>query len=110
MFRHARTSENASFPKLVNTPPSNIHLGGSYRFRWKGMHMPMKDASIGMIKEIAAKKGLKPGRVRGTEEVQITKGNNPRVEIIDWIEFETILAKRGLTVRESGGFMKIMRK
>lgn len=74
------------------------------------MHMPMRDVSLDTIKEIASKKGLKPGRVRGTEELQITKGNNPRVAVIDWPEFEAILFKRGLTVRESGGFMKIMKR
>jgi hypothetical protein len=72
--------------------------------------MPMHDASLETIKEIAARKGLKPGKIKGTEEIQLTKGNNPRVEVIDWPEFEAILQKKGLTVRESGGFMKIMKK
>jgi hypothetical protein len=70
----------------------------------------MHDASLETIKEIAARKGLKPGKIKGTEEIQLTKGNNPRVEVIDWPEFEAILQKKGLTVRESGGFMKIMKK
>jgi len=74
------------------------------------MHMPMYDANLETIKEIAARKGLKPGRIKGTEELQLTKGENPRVEVIDWPQFEAILEKKGLTVRESGGFMKIMRK
>lgn len=72
--------------------------------------MPMRDVSFDTVKEIASKKGLKPGRVKGTEELQITKGANSKVEIIDWNEFEALLSKRGLTVRESGGFMKIMKK
>ncbi|MDH4122888.1 MAG: hypothetical protein OEV21_02220 [Thermoplasmata archaeon] len=72
--------------------------------------MPMRDVSLDSVKEIASRKGLKPGRIRGTEELQLTKGNNPRVEVIDWLEFENILEKKGLTVRESGGFMKIMKK
>lgn len=72
--------------------------------------MPMRDVSLDTIKEIASKKGLKPGRVRGTQELQITKGNNPRVEVIDWLEFESIMSRKGLTVRESGGFMKIMKR
>jgi len=78
--------------------------------RRSGMHMPMRNVSLDTIKDIASKKGLKPGRVRGTEELQITKGTNPRVQVIDWSEFENILDKKGLTVRESGGFMKIMKK
>ncbi len=72
--------------------------------------MPMREVSFDAVKEIAAKKGLKPGKVRGTQELQITKGVNARVEVIDWTEFEKLLRERGLTVRESGGFMKIMRK
>jgi len=72
--------------------------------------MPMRDVSFEVVKEIASKKGLKPGKVKGTQELQITKGINIRVEVIDWSEFETLLKSRGLTVRESGGFMKIMKK
>ena len=72
--------------------------------------MPMRDVSFEVVMEIASKKGLRPGRVKGTQELQITKGSNARVEIIDWKEFESLLNQRGLTVRESGGFMKIMKK
>jgi len=72
--------------------------------------MPMRDVSFEVVKEIASKKGLKPGKVKGTQELQITKGVNARVEVIDWSEFEALLRARGLTVRESGGFMKIMKK
>lgn len=60
--------------------------------------------------EIARKKGLKPGRVKGTTGVQFTKGRNDRLEIIDWDEFKTTLSKRKLQVYESGGWMKIMKK
>lgn len=60
--------------------------------------------------EIAKKKGLKPGRVKGTTGVQFTKGRNDRLEIIDWDEFKTTLGKRKLQVYESGGWMKIMKK
>ncbi len=60
--------------------------------------------------EIAKKKGLKPGRVKGTTGVQFTKGRNDRLEIIDWDEFKTTLSKRKLQVYESGGWMKIMKK
>lgn len=72
--------------------------------------MPMRDVSLEVVKEIASRKGLKPGRVKGTEQLQITKGSNDRVEVIDWGTFEGLLSKRGLTVRESGGFMKVMKK
>ena len=60
--------------------------------------------------EIARKKGLKPGRVKGTTGIQFTKGKNDRLEIIDWDEFKKTLAKRRLQVYESGGWMKIMKK
>ncbi|MEE9224381.1 MAG: hypothetical protein V3U51_06515 [Thermoplasmata archaeon] len=60
--------------------------------------------------EIAQKKGLKPGRVKGTTGVQFTKGRNDRLEIIDWDEFKSTLSKRKLQVYESGGWMKIMKK
>lgn len=72
--------------------------------------MVMEQISLDKAKEIAKKKGLKPGRVKGTNGVQFTKGNNPRLEIISWDEFEKTLAKRGLAVYESGGWMKIMKK
>jgi hypothetical protein len=71
--------------------------------------MVMEQISLDKAKEIAKKKGLKPGRVKGTNGVQFTKGNNPRLEIVDWNEFEKTLKKRGLAVYESGGWMKIMK-
>jgi uncharacterized protein YndB with AHSA1/START domain len=76
----------------------------------EGMHMPMKPISVEKAKEIATQKGLKPGKVRGTTEVEFTRGGSPRVEIIDWPEFEQIVAQKGLEVHEGGGFMKLMKK
>ncbi len=70
----------------------------------------MEQISLSKAKEIAKKKGLKPGRVKGTEGVQFTKGNNDRLEIISWDMFENSLKERGLAVYESGGWMKIMKK
>jgi len=69
----------------------------------------MEKISLAKAKEIAKKKGLKPGRVKGTEGIQFTKGNNERLEIISWEEFEKTLKKRKLAVYESGGWMKIMK-
>lgn len=71
--------------------------------------MVMEKISLAKAKEIAKKKGLKPGRVKGTEGIQFTKGNNERLEIISWEEFEKTLKKRKLAVYESGGWMKIMK-
>ena len=70
----------------------------------------MNEISLKKAKELAEKKNLKPGRVKGTDGVQFTAGNNRRVEVIDWNEFETLLEKNGLAIYESGGWMKIMRK
>ena len=72
--------------------------------------MVMTKIDVDKAKQIAGKKGLKPGRVKGTQGVQFTKGKNPRLEIIDWDEFESTLGKRKLAVYESGGWMKIMKK
>jgi len=58
---------------------------------------------------IASNKGLKPGRVKGTEGVQFTKGSNNRLDVISWDDFEQIIAKRKLAIYESGGWMKIMK-
>ena len=76
----------------------------------EGSNLVMEKISLVKAKEIAKKKGLKPGRVKGTEGVQFTKGNNDRLEIISWDEFEKTIAKRKLSVYESGGWMKIMKK
>jgi hypothetical protein len=70
----------------------------------------MEPISIEKAMEIAKKKGIKPGRVKGTHGIQFTKGRNSRLEIIDWDEFKTTLGKRRLQVYESGGWMKIMKK
>jgi hypothetical protein len=74
------------------------------------MHMVMEPISVDKAVEIAKKKGLKPGRVKGTDGIQFTKGRTARLEIIDWDEFKTTLSKRRLQVFESGGWMKIMKK
>ena len=72
--------------------------------------MVMEEISIDKAKTIAGKKGLKPGRVKGTNGIQFTKGKNDRLEVIDWGEFEKTLKARKLAVYESGGWMKIMKK
>ena len=72
--------------------------------------MVMEEISVDKAKNIASKKGLKPGRVKGTNGIQFTKGKNDRLEVIDWGEFEKTLNARKLAVYESGGWMKIMKK
>ncbi|MGI6009562.1 MAG: hypothetical protein ACOX8X_05550 [Methanomethylophilus sp.] len=70
--------------------------------------MAMEKISISKAQQIAKIKGLKPGKVKGTEGVQFTKGTNNRLTVIGWDEFEQILKKRNLAIYESGGWMKIM--
>lgn len=72
--------------------------------------MAMQKITVERAKSIASRKGLKPGKVRGTNGIQFTKGNNPRLQTIDWDEFEKTLTSHGLAVYESGGWMKIMKK
>ena len=69
-----------------------------------------KCKDIEEVKAIAAKKGLKAGRVRDTEDgIQFTKGTNNRLDVISWEEFEKLLNERKLAVYESAGWMKIMK-
>ncbi len=72
--------------------------------------MVMEPISVESAIEKAKKKGLKPGRVRGTQGIQFTKGRNNRLEVITWDEFRESLSKRRLQVFESSGWMKIMRR
>ncbi|MFQ5919160.1 MAG: hypothetical protein ACE5I4_03830 [Thermoplasmata archaeon] len=72
--------------------------------------MVMEPISAERAMQIAQEKGLSPGRVRGTDGIQFTKGNNARLEVIGWDEFKRLLQSRGLQVYESGGWMKIMKK
>jgi hypothetical protein len=62
-----------------------------------GSSMVMEEIPLTRAKTIAKRKGLKPGRVKGTNGVQFTKG-------------EKTLKRRRLAVYESGGWMKIMKK
>ena len=71
--------------------------------------MAMEKIDFQKAKTIAEKKGLKPGQVKGTEGIQFTKGNNNRLTVITWDDFENRLNTRGLAVYESAGWMKIMK-
>ena len=75
-----------------------------------GNRMVMEPISVESAIEKAKKKGLRPGRVRGTDGIQFTKGRNNRIDVIDWDEFRRVLDDRKLQVFESSGWMKIMRK
>jgi hypothetical protein len=70
----------------------------------------MEPISVESAIEKAKKKGLRPGRVKGTDGIQFTKGRNNRIDVISWDEFRDTLDQRELQVFESSGFMKIMKK
>ncbi len=72
--------------------------------------MVMKEIGIQDARKICEQKGLKPAKVKGTDGIQFTRGNNPRLEEISWEEFETLLKERDLAIYESSGWMKIMKK
>lgn len=72
--------------------------------------MSMEPISVESAIEKAKRKGLKPGRVKGTDGIQFTKGRNERIGVITWDEFRQALTKRRLQVYESGGWMKIMKR
>ena len=69
----------------------------------------MERIALDKARIIASNKGLKPGRVKGTEGVQFTKGTNNRLTVIAWDDFEVVLRQRKLAIFESGGWMKIMK-
>ncbi len=72
--------------------------------------MVMEKITVEEAKKIAKERGLRPGRVKGTKGIQFTKGKNPRIEVIDWDEFENTLKGRGLAVWNWNGWMKIRNK
>ena len=76
----------------------------------KGFRMAMEPVGVEVAIEKAKKKGLRPGRVKGTDGIQFTKGRNNRIEVITWDEFRETLTQRELQVFESSGFMKIMKR
>lgn len=70
----------------------------------------MEPVSVESAIEKAKKKGLRPGRVKGTHGIQFTKGRNKRIEVISWEEFRETLKERRLQVYEASGYMKIMKR
>lgn len=68
----------------------------------------MEKISIEKVKALAEKKGLRPAKLKGTNGINLTKGN-PKMDPITWEEFATALTSKGLAVYEKGGWMKIMK-
>jgi hypothetical protein len=69
----------------------------------------IKKLTMDETKVFVSRNGLKPGCIKGTDNIVIMKGNNKNVEIIDWNDFEHILEKKGLAVYESDGSLKIFK-
>lgn len=72
--------------------------------------MVMEPVSVESAIEKTKKKGLRPGRVKGTDGIQFTKGRNNQIEVISWDEFRKTLKEQKLQVYESSGSMKIMKR
>ena len=72
--------------------------------------MVMEPVSVESAIEKARKKGLRPGRVKGTDGIRFTKGRGKRIDVISWDEFRKTLKRRKLQVYESAGSMKIMKR
>jgi len=70
----------------------------------------LREIDLEEAKRIAAQRGLLPSKVKGTSTLRFSNGRNDRLEIIDWSEFERILTHRQLSIFESGGWMKLMKK
>jgi hypothetical protein len=75
-----------------------------------GNIMTMEPISIDEAIEIAKKKRLRTGRVKGTDGVCFTNGSNKKLDEISWDEFKNYIEKKGLQIFESNGWMKIMKK
>ena len=71
---------------------------------------PMNRIDVKKAKTIAEEKGLLPGKVVSSDGIQFTKGDDTRIKVMNWNEFEEELEKRDLAIFESAGFMKIMKK
>ncbi len=72
--------------------------------------MVMEPVSVESAIEKARKRGLKPGRVKGTNGIRFTKVGSKQIEVITWTEFRETLKKRDLQVFESRGSLKIMKR
>ncbi len=70
----------------------------------------MEPVSVESAIEKAKKKGLRPGRVRGTSGIRFTRGRNKAIEVISWDEFRDVVRKRRLQVYQSSGSLKVMEK
>lgn len=72
--------------------------------------MVMERITVEKAQALATKAKLKPAKVRGTDVLQFTRKGGNRFEVIGWDDFATVLKDRGLSVYESGGWLKIMKR
>ena|SRR6266508_2379390 len=87
-------------------PPKRRDAAG----RLRRDSMVMEPVSVESAIEKAKKKGLRPGRLKGTNGLRFAKGGSSRIETISWTEFRKTLKERKLQVYESGSVLKIMRR
>lgn len=93
----------------LNTEPVDTISFGHIVAGGKNMAMnKCEDQNI--VKQLAERKGLKPGLVTDTSDgIQFTKGDNTRLTVISWDEFFENLERKGLAVYNSNGWLKIMK-
>jgi len=70
----------------------------------------MEPVSVESAIEKAKKKGLRPGKVKGTDGIKFTRGQSKEIELISWAEFRKTLKERRLQVYESSGSLKVMKR
>jgi hypothetical protein len=63
--------------------------------------------TIDEAKRFAVEQGLNPGKIRGTNDLEFTRSSNPKVDILEWPEFEKLIVKKRLSIQESGGFLRL---
>ncbi len=75
-----------------------------------GTHESLEEYSKEKIKEVAEKKGLIPGIVKGTEDgIQFANPDSNRVNETEWETFFEIMDKKDLSVYGTEeGWMKIL--
>ena len=70
----------------------------------------LREITFDAARQIAAAKGLRPSKVKGTNTLRFSKVDSDKLEVITWDEFEKTATSRRLGVYESGGWMKLMTK
>lgn len=70
----------------------------------------LRQISFADARRIAAEKGLRPSKVKGTDTLRFSKNPSEKLQVITWDEFEQKATSRDLAVYESAGWMKLMKR